>query len=366
MRYTLFFIFIFLFIFLGDASDFYKKVQIKRIDFYYKQANKYKELKKYNDAENYYKKVISFKFYYEIIEKAYKELFDIYLMQSRYRDAMDLKKEYLKRFPDGKYFSGTPPDSKKIALERPVKNTQVSADNEKSKKSKWIRIRDKIKRFFRKTQNVSEAIIGAQVAFSINITRRFVKDKEVIDRVRKIGERVAAQSPRQDIKYKFYVINDSSLNAFAVPGGYIYVTLGTVKATLHDDSALACVLAHEIGHITSRHSIHAIERSILFYKILDMAKSNKIEKHKKALQIAYIFLYQLPLSRKNEYEADKWGVELSYKAGYDPKGLIRFFRLLQKKYGRQSSGGGVLISTHPATENRINRALELINNLKSK
>jgi len=349
-------IFIFLFVisltFLSFADSFTDLILKKKNDFYIQQARIYSSRNDFNNAEKYYMKVINSSLKDDTVEISYKELFDMMVSTSRDSQAMELKKKYLSVFPHGKYF------------ESQNNNENVSHQKqENEEKSSWIRFRNGLFGFFRKIQTVSEKVVGAQVYAAVRLTRPLSNNRLYTERVKKIGKAVAAKSPRQDVKYRFYVIKDDSLNAFAVPGGYIFVNEGTVKATLNDDSALAGVLGHEIGHITSRHSIHSLEKSLLFQRILDISKSKTIDKYKRALQISYIFFYQLPISRENEYQADYWGVSLSYAAGYDPNGLIRFFELLKKKYGTKESKGSTLLSTHPATNDRIKHAKNIIKGL---
>ncbi|MDD2714343.1 MAG: M48 family metalloprotease [Candidatus Wallbacteria bacterium] len=379
------------------ADDLYTQVHERKLNLYLEQARKEHAAGDNNGAISYYLKAIQSQENFPAVEDAYSELFRVYLDRSQYRTAMDLKADYLKRFPGGKYFQGSqvPGEQSLQTLEAAsaeVANAPVPGQAEKApevsggltvtsemtavpsiqlpqpveeeRKSGWVRFRDKIKKGFRGVQNVSESALGAIVSASVNLTTSFAKDDAINNRVETIGRKVAAQSPRQDVKYSFHVTKDKELNAFAVPGGGIYVTEGTVKATLGDDSALAGVLAHEIGHVTSRHSIHALEKSMLFQQILNLSNNKTIDKYKQALQISYIFMAQLPISRENEYEADQWGVTLSKAAGYDPKGLVRFFELLQKENKGGESKMGVMLSTHPATPDRIDHANQIIAGLK--
>ncbi|MDD5091387.1 MAG: M48 family metalloprotease [Candidatus Wallbacteria bacterium] len=350
-------------------EDLYTGVMKRKFDLYLQEARRTQAVGQSNRSIDYYRKTIAFEEDFPEIENAYKELYELLIRVGDSSGATALKDEYLQRFPQGKFFASSAPDPQAGA---PARNfgEQVPSEPasepvpEPEKKSGWVRFRNKVKNVFRKVQDVSEDALGLIVSTSINATTQTSGNKEYIRRVEEIGSRVAAQSPRQDVKWRFRVVRDNDLNAFAVPGGYIYVNEGTVKATEGDDAALAGVLAHEVGHVTSRHSIHALERTLLFQRILDISKSSEIDKNKQNLLIAYAFLQELPISRENEYEADQWGVHLTHRAGYDPAGLVRFFDLLQKKYGGSSSKLGVLLSTHPATPDRIGHANGIIAGLQ--
>lgn len=147
--------------------------------------------------------------------------------------------------------------------------------------------------------------------------------------------------------YKVEVISDDELiNAFAAPGGYVYISTGLIKAA--DDCAeIAGVMGHELAHVTERHSARQIEKAFAAQLVSDFFLEDGLTKT--AAETLFGFIQATKFSRDHEREADAVGLQISKKAGYDPDGLARFFAKLL-------SGGSSppeFLSSHPATEDRI-------------
>lgn len=217
----------------------------------------------------------------------------------------------------------------------------------------------------------SEIAIGASSVTQLGNKYKLSESKQDLERLNRIGQKIALASDRQDLKYSFYLIEDKSLNAFTVPGGHVYIFRGLYE--LLDDDELACVLAHEIGHASARHPAKRLEAA-LGYQILSTialaACQKKGEGQKK--QTAYIAyaastafnLAMLGYSREDEFQADELAVKYSHKAGFNPRGMIGVFKKLGEK---QEKGFPVpyILRSHPYLKERAVRTEEKIAELSS-
>ena len=157
-----------------------------------------------------------------------------------------------------------------------------------------------------------------------------------------IGQRLAATSDRPNLPYTFQVVDDDSINAFATAGGFVYIQTGLIKAAANE-SELAGVMAHEIGHITGRHAINQMRQDALTSGITGALEVRQDDLVNLGVQLAL----QLPNSREAEYDADRRGFQNLGRAGYDTNGFITFMQKLE--------GGATaeFLSTHPNPGNRV-------------
>ncbi|MBV2235152.1 MAG: M48 family metalloprotease [Sterolibacterium sp.] len=189
----------------------------------------------------------------------------------------------------------------------------------------------------------------------------YIDDPEINGYLNRLGLRLLAKSnaPRQD--FDFFALRDPSLNAFAMPGGYIGVHTGLITAT-HSESELASVLAHEISHVTQHHLARQISSQaqgqlpmLLALAVAILASRSNSDLAQGALMTgqAASIQHQLNYSRDFEREADRLGLQLLEDAGFDVRAMVDFFERLQK-YGRlyESNAPGYL-RTHPLTSERI-------------
>jgi len=168
-------------------------------------------------------------------------------------------------------------------------------------------------------------------------------NNQVQSYVSRIGQRLVSASDSRDIPFNFQVVASDEVNAFAIPGGYVYVTTGLLQAA-ENEAQLASVLAHEIAHINQRHSIEAIRRATLAQGIAETAD---IETSTLA-QVGYQLAIDLPRSRDFEYDADEAGLEILQQAGYPTTAFIDFLAILES-----ASGTPEFLRTHPTSANRI-------------
>ncbi len=179
-----------------------------------------------------------------------------------------------------------------------------------------------------------------------------VDDPELQDYVSDIGQSLAAVSERPDLPWSFKVVDDPIVNAFALPGGFIYVTRG-ILAHFDSEAELAGVLGHEIGHVTARHSASQMSRQQLQQIGLGagMVFSETVRQYGD-LAMAGLQIMNLSYSRGDESEADRLGLRYIARRGYDADAMIGVFQMLAQASG---GGGGRLPewqSTHPYPENR--------------
>ncbi len=205
-----------------------------------------------------------------------------------------------------------------------------------------------------------EVELGLQMQNELRRKMKFSRDPDAIRRLAKIGSRIAVVSDRQDLAYNFSVVIDNELNAFATPGGFVYINSGLMAAATDDE--LAGVVAHEVGHIAARHSVKQMQGLLGMQMLLGIAGglSGK-ESVNKALTIVFD-LVDLGYSRKDEFQADKLAVRYSRRAGFNPWGIVSFFRKLEENSLQKGrTAPPVFLSSHPPIQQRIAQVEQEIN-----
>jgi len=199
-----------------------------------------------------------------------------------------------------------------------------------------------------------EIKLGRQTDTQVVQEYGIYEDAKLTAYLNDICQRLAKISHRPNLEYHFKVVDVSVVNAFAVPGGYVYFTRG-ILASLNNEAELAGVMAHEIGHITARHSASQYSKA-QFAQLglgVGMVFAEKIPGLSELAQLGAGMLF-LRFSRDNEREADDLGVEYSSKAGYDATQMANFFETLERMNpGSDRSGLPSWFSTHPNPEDRI-------------
>ena len=212
-----------------------------------------------------------------------------------------------------------------------------------------------------------ESQIGRAIMRDIRQSGMLVEDPQVNEYINEIGHRLAAQTNDGEYQFTFFVVNDSRINAFALPGGYIGVHTGLIEAT-RSEHELAGVLAHEIAHVTQRHiarAIHASSRQSILTTALMLgalvlgAAGGGGDAVQAGLAVAQgtAAQQQINFTRSNEYEADRIGIGALAAAGFDPHGMASFFEVMSRQ---QTSLTEMRIPeflrTHPVTTARISEA----------
>lgn len=176
--------------------------------------------------------------------------------------------------------------------------------------------------------------------------------------VERIGLSMGRITHRPGLEYHFRVLDTPVVNAFAVPGGYIYVTRG-ILAHMNDEAELAGVIGHELGHVTARHTARSISQQQLAMIGLQLgyAFSEKLRNLSGLAEFGVNMLF-LKFSRDDERQADNLGVEYASKQAYDTKRMAAFFETLERMSGGEESGLPDWFSTHPNPENRVTAVLK--------
>jgi len=200
----------------------------------------------------------------------------------------------------------------------------------------------------------TEIQMGLETDAGIKQEYPVLDDPAVTAYVTGIGERVAAHSDRTDVHYWFTVLDSDVVNAFAAPGGYIYITTGLL-ALADDEAEVACVLAHETGHVVGRHSVRSIQNAMGISLAAELLLGEESEAWTQLAGLG-AGLFMLRNSREHEFQADQFAVKYAVAAGYDPAGAVRFFEKLAALHGSGPGGFAGWLSTHPPTDERIARA----------
>lgn len=204
-----------------------------------------------------------------------------------------------------------------------------------------------------------EVQMGKELAVEVDKQFEVLDDPVVTAYVQSVGSRLAGLSDRPDIEYHFAVINKDELNAFALPGGYIYIYTGLLKE-LDDEAQLAGVLAHEIGHVTARHATERLTAMYGYQILAGLLLGDNPNTYAKLVSDIFSTTGFLAYSRQNEFEADRLGTGYSFNAGYDPNGVSELLGKLSSMESREPSKLEELLSTHPPTSDRISKVKSVI------
>ena len=207
-----------------------------------------------------------------------------------------------------------------------------------------------------------EIQMGQQYDGQVVATIGLYPDPALQSYVQALGTRLAATSERPKLPWTFRVVDDPAVNAFAVPGGFIYVTRG-ILAHMTNEAQLATVLSHEIGHVTARHTAAQMSKEQLagLGLVVGSIASQRIAQYAGAASQALSVLF-LKFSRDNENQADELGVRYSSRANFDSREMANVMRLRDKLSGESGGRLPEWLATHPNPGNR----LEHINSMVSK
>jgi len=217
-----------------------------------------------------------------------------------------------------------------------------------------------------------EILIGQRYSSQIEKDLSINQNTEINRYINEIGQKLVAVSKRNNIQFTFKVVNDNAVNAFALPGGFCYVNTGLILFS-DNESQLSSVISHEIGHVVAAHSAKRMSKSRLINQVLALGEILGMifigqSTTENALIVADIASTGalLKYSRNDELEADRLAIQQMHDAGINPKGSQQFFKKISSKDTNNSTALDQIMSTHPATEDRIKQAAKIIEKLPNK
>ena len=202
-----------------------------------------------------------------------------------------------------------------------------------------------------------EKQIGEQFLLEVQQEIPLIQDPFLTSYINRLGQKLVAQIGPQPFKYKFFIVDDPTMNAFAVPGGYIFIHTGMIQMA-DREGELAGVMAHEISHIYCRHMSKMMEKSrvVTVASLIGALASVFLGGLGTPLMVGSMAAGQsamLKYSRENEAEADAHGFWWMAKAGYNPRDMISIFNKMNKQRWLEGGKVPVYLATHPDTDNRI-------------
>ncbi len=201
-----------------------------------------------------------------------------------------------------------------------------------------------------------EIQIGREANARVRKDTPEVADAEVLFYVSQIGRQLAAHAGGPRYPYSYSIANYREINAFALPGGPVWIHRGAIEAA-RNESQLVSVLAHETAHIAQRHAADQLTKAVVANGLLTLLGAMLgNDTGARSAEVAARFLaggYMLKFSRDDEREADRVGAQIMRRAGWDNRGMLEFMQVLREKQGRDPSAVEVFMSTHPAPAGRI-------------
>ncbi len=202
-----------------------------------------------------------------------------------------------------------------------------------------------------------DAELGKESSAQIDKQLPLLKDAQALQYLNTLGKRLVAFAPNNHPEYvwEFKIVNSAEINAFALPGGYIYVNRGLFEAA-DNEAELAGVVAHECGHVVMRHGTHIASQAVLAQGGMAILTSILGQSGSLTSQLAQLGLglgvnsLMLKNSRTAETQADEVGAYILFQAGYDPHAMVQFFQMIAKRYPQRTLQ---FFSDHPDPENRI-------------
>ncbi len=200
-----------------------------------------------------------------------------------------------------------------------------------------------------------EVGLGQQFDAQVRSESKVLADRQWQNYFNDIGQRVVAVCDRKTIEYHFTVIESDDINAFATPGGYVYIYTGLLKL-MESEAELAAVTSHEISHIVARHGVKRLQQALGLSVLIELVTGKS---DSKTLETAIAIGLGVALSgysRSNEREADEFGIHYMTLAGFNPKGATNMFEHMAAASPGKRNFFENLLATHPETQERISNA----------
>jgi beta-barrel assembly-enhancing protease len=207
-----------------------------------------------------------------------------------------------------------------------------------------------------------EVRLGGEYARQVNEQLPILGDPAVAGYIQALGRDMASRTDRADLDWQFHVVDSPEVNAFALPGGFIYINRGLIERTQRLDQ-LAGVLGHEIGHVVQRHSVEQMQKAsgtnagiALLCTLTDICQSGVAQVAIGVGSQAFFARH----SRRDEEEADAEAITNVVRSGIDPAGIPSMFQLLLAERRQHPGTIGAFFATHPLEESRIDRTRALV------
>jgi predicted Zn-dependent protease len=209
--------------------------------------------------------------------------------------------------------------------------------------------------------DAQEVQIGQQVDQEVLATSTLLADNLWQSYLTEVGQRIVKVCDRPSLDYQFHVIDSDQINAFAIPGGFVYFYTGILRM-MDNEAELVAVMAHEISHVVARHSVKSIQAAEGGMQLLDLILGEKSQGAAGQVAGIAMSLAMTGYGRSNELEADEFGLYYMQKAGYNPRGSRTMFTKLSELSGVSGDRGFFenLLSSHPETQERIRKIDEQI------
>jgi predicted Zn-dependent protease len=208
-----------------------------------------------------------------------------------------------------------------------------------------------------------EVQIGQETAQQVNAQLPMVQDALIQNYVNSLGQRIASRTSRSDLNWQFRVVNADQVNAFALPGGFVYINRGVLERA-SNMSEVAGVLGHEIEHVVRRHSVKQMEQAQganvgvgILCALTGVCQSGVAQA---AINIGGTAVFA-KFSRTDEVQADEGGFNNLIRAGINPRGMYTFFQKLLAEERQGSGGAAAWFSDHPGTSDRIADIQRMLN-----
>jgi len=201
-----------------------------------------------------------------------------------------------------------------------------------------------------------EVAIGKRVDDEVRSESTLLADSVWQNYVNDIGQKLVAVCDRKDLEYHFAVIESDQINAFALPGGYVYFYTGLLRI-MDNEAQLAAVMSHEISHVVARHGMKRMQKALIaelgYAAVFGNSGSSKVRDAAVGIGLSLAFA---GYSRSAEAEADRYGIEYMTRAGYNPHGAVEMFNHLAEAGSRDPNAFEKLTADHPETKARISNA----------
>jgi len=199
-----------------------------------------------------------------------------------------------------------------------------------------------------------EVKLGQEMSVEVAKQYPIYNNAAVTAYVQAVGDRIVQNSDRKDIAYHFAVINKNAVNAFSLPGGYVYAYTELMKAA-DDEAELAAVIAHEVAHVAARHSTERLTTQYGYQFIAGLLLGQNPNATAKLITDLAATGGFLKYSRDDEHEADRLGAKYLYAAGYDPQAMVDFLDKLKALEANEPTKFETWLMTHPAMSDRLAR-----------